>query len=318
MQADGQHGSGNIAGSLGERPDSAAAMTRWLQPSDAWTSVQAFDALDSTQAEMRRAWTQEISGLNQQNSSGWRLIRADQQSAGRGRQGARWLDRPGNSLLMTLGGPVALDAAHWPKLALVAGLAALRTVQGLAGLQGAEIRLKWPNDLVVRTPHGWRKLAGLLTERLERPGGEAVWLCGLGLNVLAVPDELAESAACLSDLTAQPLPGVDELAGRLATALAREAQQLADRRGTLPLADLENSLAFRGERLRLDEGPLHGERWVELRGLTPSGALWAIEVAEDGAALAQAVARPWLPLALLEAQPSGWRAGPRLNNCEAA
>lgn len=318
MRAEQQHGSGEIAGSLGERPASAAAMAQWLRPSGAWTAVQAFAALDSTQAEMRRALTSENAEPNQHNSAGWRLIRADQQSAGRGRQGARWLDRPGESLLMTLAGPVALDAAHWPKLALVAGLAALRVVQGLPGLQGTEIRLKWPNDLVVRTPRGWRKLAGVLTERLERPGGEAAWLCGLGLNLLAVPDELADSATCLSDLTAQPLPGVDELAGCLATALAREAQQLAERRGALPLADLENNLAFREERLRVDEGPLHGERWIQLRGLTPSGALWAIEVAEDGTALAQAVARPWLPLALLEAQPSGWCAGPRLNNREAA
>lgn len=318
MRAKQQHGSGEIAGSPKDRPDSAAAMTPWLYPRGAWISVQAFAALDSTQAEMRRALTSDNAELNQHTSSGWRLIRADQQSAGRGRQGARWLDRPGNSLLMTLAGPVALDPAHWPKLALVAGLTALRVVQGLPGLQGTEIRLKWPNDLVVRTPRGWRKLAGVLTERLERPGGEAVWLCGLGLNLLAVPEELADSAACLSDLTAQPLPGVDELAGRLATALAREAQQLAERRGALPLADLENSLAFRGERLRVDEGPLHGERWIELRGLTPSGALWALEVAEDGSALAHAVARPWLPLALLEAQPSGWRPGPRLTNREAA
>lgn len=318
MRAEHQHGSEEFAGSLGERPDSAEAMAQWLQPSGAWTAVQAFAALDSTQAEMRRVCTSDFPELTKQNSSGWRLIRADQQSAGRGRQGARWLDRPGTSLLMTIAGPIDLDAAHWPKLALVAGLAVLRTVAGLAGLQGAELRLKWPNDLLVRTPHGWRKLAGLLTERLERPGGEAVWLCGLGLNLLAVPDELADSAVCLRDLTAQPLPGVDELSGRLATALAREAQQLAERRGALPLTDLENSLAFRGERLRVDEGPLHGERWIELRGLTPSGALWAVEVAANGAALALAVPRPWLPLALREAQPSGWRAGPLLNTHEAA
>ncbi len=318
MRAEQQRGSGDRAGTPNDRPDSAAAMAEWMQPRGMWTSVQAFAALDSTQAEMRRALTSENAGLDQHHGSGWRLIRADQQSAGRGRQGARWLDRPGNSLLMTLAGPVALDAAHWPKLALVAGLAALRTVQGLPGLEGAEIRLKWPNDLVARTAHGWRKLAGLLTERLERPGGEAVWLCGLGLNLLAVPEELADSAACLGDLTEQPLPAVDELAGRLATAVAREVQQLAERRGALPLADLENNLAFRGERLLVDEGPLHGERWIELRGLTPSGALWAIEIAEDGAALARAVARPWLPLALLEAQPSGWRAGPLLNTHEAA
>jgi BirA family biotin operon repressor/biotin-[acetyl-CoA-carboxylase] ligase len=69
---------------------------------------------------------------------------------------------------------------------------------------GADVRLKWPNDLVVDTPAGTRKLSGILTE-IE--GGAVV--VGIGINVNWPPaaelGELAAIAVACNHLTGAPV-----------------------------------------------------------------------------------------------------------------
>ncbi len=94
----------------------------------------------------------------------------DEQTAGRGRLGRRWIAPRGRALLVSvLLRPDRLEAA--PQLSLVAGLALARAVEEAAGVSCA---LKWPNDVLV----GERKLAGILAE--GRAGGVVL---GMGLNV---------------------------------------------------------------------------------------------------------------------------------------
>src|SRR5690349_18502921 len=97
-------------------------------------------------------------------------LRAEQQSGGKGRQGRAWRSPPGNLYASTLvrlrsGDPPA------PSLALVAAVALHDTATLFA--PDGEIRIKWPNDLLV----GPSKLAGILLER----AGEAV-VIGFGVN----------------------------------------------------------------------------------------------------------------------------------------
>lgn len=100
---------------------------------------------------------------------------AETQTAGRGRQGARWADAPGRSLLHSRILRPERAAHELPTVSLVAGLA----VAEAAGALGVEARLKWPNDVLVRGC----KLAGILTE-LHAP--ERVVICGIGINVRPV------------------------------------------------------------------------------------------------------------------------------------
>ncbi len=184
----------------------------------------------------------------------WHLAIADEQTAGRGRTGARWHAQPGDAVLMTLAAQLPLSLEKWPRTSLVAGLAAAEAL-------GETVRLKWPNDLFVERD-GWRKLGGILCERLETPTGPW-WLCGIGVNVQRVPVEMAEQAAALES-------GEDllDVAARLANAIRRRVEAFAAQQGQLPLVDLHARLAFRGAVVEMQDG-LRGE----LEGLADDGGL---------------------------------------------
>ena len=67
-------------------------------------------------------------------------VTAEEQSAGRGRQGRSWLAPPGSALLCSL---VLRDPS--PLLSLIAGVAVCDVV-------GDDARVKWPNDVVIERP----------------------------------------------------------------------------------------------------------------------------------------------------------------------
>ena len=184
----------------------------------------------------------------------WHLALTAAQTAGRGRTGAAWLAEPGDAVLMTLAGPLPLPVQHWPSASLVAGLAAAEAL-------GTHVWLKWPNDLFVLTDR-WRKLGGILCERLETRHG-AWWLCGLGVNVRSVPEGVADHAAALGGHHATV-----DIAARLARAVAAGIGDFVAAGGQLPLDRLHGRLAFRATRVALDDGT-HGI----FHGLTPDGAL---------------------------------------------
>jgi BirA family biotin operon repressor/biotin-[acetyl-CoA-carboxylase] ligase len=133
------------------------------------------------------------------------LILADEQTAGRGRQGRRWRSARGAGIWLTLierpSDPRALDV-----LALRCGLYAAEALDALAH---APVGVKWPNDL----HSGGRKLAGVLIEARWR-GTAPDWVAiGFGLNVVAPDLETGTGLA----------PGVARLAAleRLVPALRR-------------------------------------------------------------------------------------------------
>ncbi|MGH8958453.1 MAG: biotin--[acetyl-CoA-carboxylase] ligase, partial [Acidimicrobiia bacterium] len=113
------------------------------------------------------------------------VVIASRQTAGRGRGGSDWLTAP-RALAVT----AAFDtewSPHWSVASLVAGLAA-------ASVLGAEIGLKWPNDLLLAD----RKVGGILVEVTDRTVA-----VGCGVN-LWWPEPPAERAALF---TADPGPG---------------------------------------------------------------------------------------------------------------
>ncbi len=100
------------------------------------------------------------------------LAVADEQSAGRGREGRRWSAPAGRALLMSLG-----------FLAAVTSLAMADAAEAVAGLPDPAIRLKWPNDLVVESDSvGLRKLAGVLGETDGLGGDDPRAVIGIGIN----------------------------------------------------------------------------------------------------------------------------------------
>ena len=115
------------------------------------------------------------------------VVVADQQTAGRGRLDRTWESPPGSGLAMSaVLRPAGLPLARWPWIPLAAGIATARAVAQLRLVA----QLKWPNDVEV----DGRKLAGILTERIECPDGPAA-VVGIGLNVAMTADQLPIPAA---------------------------------------------------------------------------------------------------------------------------
>jgi BirA family biotin operon repressor/biotin-[acetyl-CoA-carboxylase] ligase len=112
------------------------------------------------------------------------VILAQEQTAGRGQRGRTWISAKGLDLTFSLVlRPDMLKATGQFVLSKVAALAlhdvvaeALRTS---AGLGGGEVRIKWPNDILI----GDRKVAGILIQN-ELAGDRVVSsVVGIGLNV---------------------------------------------------------------------------------------------------------------------------------------
>ncbi|MBW3577045.1 MAG: biotin--[acetyl-CoA-carboxylase] ligase [Actinobacteria bacterium] len=101
------------------------------------------------------------------------VVVADRQTAGRGRRGRRWEDRPGGSLLTSV--LVDVAGAQAGLLPFAAGLA----VADAIAAAGASPRLKWPNDVLLDD----RKCAGILIEAVPGPTGELRFVVGVGVNV---------------------------------------------------------------------------------------------------------------------------------------
>ena len=113
-----------------------------------------------------------------------RLLVAESQTQGRGRQGRRWHAGPGASLTFSMA--LTLAPQDWSGLSLAVGVA---LAQALDTAPQPSIALKWPNDLWLRdanAPAGGRKLGGVLIETTGWAcGRERVCVIGVGLNVHA-------------------------------------------------------------------------------------------------------------------------------------
>lgn len=137
------------------------------------------------------------------------LIVADEQTAGRGRMGRSWWAPKGASLLFSLLLRPPIPSAHAGRLTMCLGLGAVEGIERVTGLHPA---LKWPNDLLL----DGRKLGGMLAE-LRATGDKVEYaVLGLGLNVNAVPPDLAATSISLLTVLGRAVDRVELLAEILA------------------------------------------------------------------------------------------------------
>ena len=140
-----------------------------------WTRLDVVDETGSTNADLAAAAAA--------GAAEGRVLVAEHQAAGRGRLDRVWSAPERSALTFSvLLRPPPETRASWGWLPLLAGLSVAGPVRRLGGVDAG---LKWPNDVVVATPGGERKLAGLLAEVV----GDAVVL-GIGLNVSLREEEL--------------------------------------------------------------------------------------------------------------------------------
>ena len=141
------------------------------------------------------------------------LVTADEQHAGRGRQGRTWSAPPRRALLLSLvlRDPPAL-------LPLAAALAVAETA-------GPEAQIKWPNDVLVAD----RKVAGILAEGRPHEGWAVL---GIGVNVALrvdeLPAELHATAGTLGLTPADLEPTLERLLAAVERALALDSVTLLE------------------------------------------------------------------------------------------
>jgi len=185
------------------------------------------------------------------------VVLAEEQTAGRGRDGRTWHSPAGGVWLAMLLRPTR-HAAALGALSIRAGLVLAAAVDRVLGREAA--RVKWPNDVMLDE----RKVAGILCEGRWQ-GATLQWLAlGIGVNVSnAVPGELAGRAVALGDVH----PGVRriDLLDALVPSLARVAS------GTAGLSAAEQRTFAERDWLRGRE--LRAPAPGRARGVRPDGAL---------------------------------------------
>lgn len=122
------------------------------------------------------------------------VVIADDQSAGRGRQGRTWQAPPYTCLLFSVLLRPTLARDQWLHVLWPLALALQEAIQRETGLQAA---IKWPNDLVV----GGKKLGGLLAETAAH--GVVVG-AGLNVNFPATALSLDQPATTIRDVLGHP------------------------------------------------------------------------------------------------------------------
>ena len=120
------------------------------------------------------------------------VLVADEQTAGLGRLGRRWVTPPGSALAVSvLLRPDRVDG--W--LSLVAGLAVRDAVTACG--PGLPVALKWPNDVLAGDGGG--KVAGILVQAAPPAGpGTGAVVLGCGVNVTVPADALPPGVGATS------------------------------------------------------------------------------------------------------------------------
>ena len=120
------------------------------------------------------------------------IFLANQQTAGRGRNGHTWYSQPGTAILVSvvLRPPISATEALW--LSLMTGVAVHEAISGICGVS---CDLRWPNDLLI----GRKKICGILTEISADSDQLRFAVIGIGVNVnqRSFPAEFSDSATSM-------------------------------------------------------------------------------------------------------------------------
>lgn len=197
------------------------------------------------------------------------VLLAEYQTAGRGRRGRAWLAPPGGSICLSLCWAFREVPQDLAALGLVIGVCARRALRE-SGLE--DVRLKWPNDIVV----DGKKLGGILIELRAESAGPASVVIGIGLNVALgarVLEAIAEAGGSAIDLDTAGLkqPSRNAVAAALITQMIR-GLLVFEKEGLQPFAEeWREADALRGR--QIDVHTMEGISRGLARGIDLHGAL---------------------------------------------
>lgn len=174
-------------------------------------ALEVFPQLDSTNAYLKRA---ALAGAVHRS-----VVIADAQSAGRGRMGRSFQSPQGKGLYLSV-----LLRAMGRDVSCVTGMAAVAAARAVERVSGAEVAIKWTNDLVLNG----RKLCGILAET-QMMGSDTALVLGVGVNVHHAQEDFTGEVAQLA--TSLAMEGYQTERAVLAAALIEELYQLDEALG---------------------------------------------------------------------------------------
>ena len=147
--------------------------------------IFSFQSIDSTN---NRARVLAVGGEREGT-----LVVAEEQTAGRGRQGRTWVASAGENLMFSL---ILRPGIPPDKLNILPLGIAVAVAHGVQRFTSLPVYCKWPNDLLL---HG-RKFAGILMESALNTRGFEYVIVGIGVNVNqeTFPDPLQQRATSLA------------------------------------------------------------------------------------------------------------------------
>lgn len=181
------------------------------------------------------------------------FVRAEEQTAGRGRLERSWFSgAAGENLIMSA--LVRIPPQAIAVTGVIAGMALYRALPQIPGLC-----IKWPNDIRI----GERKLAGILCERIEHSD---LVIIGIGVNVHSVefPQSVANIATSLRSATGEQYD-IRRLWVSVCRSLMRHLSQFSAPLSAEFLSD------FRRVAWRYLVRPELGDSPVEFQNLLPDG-----------------------------------------------
>lgn len=173
---------------------------------------EVLESVDSTNSACRR--------LALEGAEDGTVVMADCQTAGRGRRNRSFQSPAGKGLFLSILWRPGCTPDKLLPLTALSAVAVYRAVERVCGLN---LRIKWPNDLVL---HG-KKLGGILTEMaLEGESGLVSHaVVGIGINVHHLPSDFEGQVRDIATSLDMELDG-RVCRGKLAAALLEELDYL--------------------------------------------------------------------------------------------
>ena len=173
---------------------------------------EVLESVDSTNFACRR--------LALEGAEDGTVVMADCQTAGRGRRNRSFQSPAGRGLFLSI---LWRPGCTPDKLLPLTALSAVAVYRAVERVCGVNLRIKWPNDLVL---HG-KKLGGILTEMaLEGESGLVSHaVVGIGLNVHHLPSDFEGQVRDIATSLDMELDG-RVCRGKLAAALLEELDYL--------------------------------------------------------------------------------------------
>lgn len=161
-------------------------------------NINYFDELISTNVTAHE--------LASEGSPEGTAIIADSQTGGKGRRGRSWFSPKGANIYTSVIFKPTISPEKAPQLTLMAAVALAETIS--ISLEGCNVNIKWPNDILV----DGKKCAGILSEMKSEKGHIKHVILGIGVNVnfdpLSLPSELSSIATSMAGISGHTISRV--------------------------------------------------------------------------------------------------------------